>query len=354
MAAPRSKQKPMIPDNIDEEYYPISKEILTSFPKFRPPVDFFRFHENIAQLSPYSRKGTRLSNEQIEEVATLCADELLFVSRSDLPIYGAHITKQIDLVLLDMNFKPAELVRLVRAALHLRIEAFIEQPVLPVFELLQKDLLVFTELLWKDRHLIKLFMRNLYIGTYSLPEHMTNTLIVGIWYYTYVTAGSDFKRKQLDSLAVAFALMNIGMSKVAPFILTKKQMLSLDDREKIDQHPMTTVRLLQKLGLADSEIHQAAFEHHERIDGSGYPSKSRTISTIGKVAAVADAFSAMLTERPYAKAQAAPDILQSLQRDKRFDGHLVTQLSNAYLTKALVTPDVGKNTASATAGMGQE
>jgi len=338
--AASSKPKPLILDNIDEEYYPISPEILASFPKFRPPVDFFRFNEKIAQLLPYTRKGVRLSTEQVEEVALMCTEDVLFVSRSDLPIYGHHIAKQIELVLLDVNFKPVEVVRLVKAALIIRIEALIDQPVLPVFEALQKDLMVLTELLWKDKHVIKLFMRVLNTGKYNLAEHMLSSIIIGIWYYIYVTSGTDFTRKKLDQLALAFALMNIGMSKIPPFILGKEQNLTIAERGRIDQHTAETLRILNKLDQKAIEILQAASEHHERLDASGPSAKARPVSTVGRVAAIADAFSAMLTERHYAKAQAVTDIMQELLNDRRLDKALVTPLANAYLTKALNAPDV--------------
>ena len=56
---------PTIPANINEEYYQISEEILSSFPKFRPPVDLFRFKEDALTLVPLIRKGQRLTNEQV-------------------------------------------------------------------------------------------------------------------------------------------------------------------------------------------------------------------------------------------------------------------------------------------------
>ena len=102
------KRKAAIPDNIAEEYYQISQEILSSFPKYRPPVDLFQFRADIAQLYPYSRKGARLSNEQVEEIQQLCESGDLFVSRTDHPIYSEHIVKQVDLVLLDGNLKESE------------------------------------------------------------------------------------------------------------------------------------------------------------------------------------------------------------------------------------------------------
>ena len=84
--AEQSRQARDIPQNINEEYYQISTEILASFPKYRPPVDLFSFREDIKVLAPYSKKGVPLSNEQVEGEARLCAAADLFESRSDHPI----------------------------------------------------------------------------------------------------------------------------------------------------------------------------------------------------------------------------------------------------------------------------
>ena len=136
-----------VPMNINEEYYQISGEILSSFPKFRPPVDLFRFREDIAVLAPYCVKGSRLSSEQVDEVAQLCAEGDLFVSRSDHPIYSRHIVKQLDLVLQDNNLKEAEIADICIRALLMRCSDFFEQPVKALFEPLYRDVMVVTEYL---------------------------------------------------------------------------------------------------------------------------------------------------------------------------------------------------------------
>ena len=127
-------KKAAVPDNISEEYYQISEEILSSFSKYRPPVDLFRFREDIALLYPLYRKGQRLTNEQVEEAQTLCREGSLFVSRSDHPIYVEHIAKQADLVLVDANLKESEAADILLRALGMRLTAFYEQPVLACFE----------------------------------------------------------------------------------------------------------------------------------------------------------------------------------------------------------------------------
>jgi len=326
-----------LPAKIDEEYYQISEEILSSFPKFRPPVDLFRFKEEALTLVPLIRKGQRLTHEQVEEVHALCLAGALFVARSDHPIYSEHMVKQLDLVLQDSNLKESEIADICMRALIMRYEAFAEQPVRPVFEPLYKDIMVFTEILWQDKHRIKLFMRRL-LRDYSLGKHAFNSLIVGTWLLLRVMEGGELRRRELDRAALAFFLQDIGMAKIPAFILNKPASLKAEELEKVVLHPTLSYKIMQKLDLAFDELAQASLEHHERMDGTGYPQKSKgqQISRIGRIAAVADSFAAMIAKRPYAEAKDLSKAAQELAADqKRYDGQLTGYLAAALLTGAV-------------------
>jgi hypothetical protein len=328
------KPGPTVPANIDEEYYQISEEILSSFPKFRPPVDLFRFKEEALTLVPLIRKGQRLTNEQVEEVHALCHAGDLFVSRSDHPIYSEHMVKQLDLVLQDSNLKESELADICTRALIMRYDAFAEQPVRPVFDPLYKDIMVFTEILWQDRHRIKSFMRRL-LREYSLGKRAFNSLIVGTWLLLRVMEEGELRRRDLDRAALAFFLQDIGMAKIPAFILNKSGSLKVEELDKVVLHPTLSYKIMQKLDLAFDELAQASLEHHERLDGTGYPQKSnaRQISRIGRIAAIADSFGAMITKRPYAEAKDPAQAAQELAADqKRYDGQMTGYLVAALLT----------------------
>lgn len=330
------QSKTTVPKDIAEEYYQISHEILSSFPKYRPPVDLFQFREDILKLYPYSRKGNRLTNEQIEEIQVLCSEGRLFVSRTDHPIYSEHIVKQVDLVLLDSNLKEAEAADIFIRALNIRLLDFIEQPVLPIFEKLYKDLIVFTEFLWQDKHRIKLFMRRLYIE-HTLSNHSLNTLFIGLW-LLQATTEDKLIRRVWDRSALGLILHDIGMSKIPSFILEKTTPLKSEEKEKILLHTLAGVKILQKLNLGFDEITQAVMEHQERLDGSGYPNKLKEthLSKFGKLCAVADSFAAMISNRPYAQAIPPKTAAQLLVNDKtRYDTTFTVPLLNAYLTGAL-------------------
>lgn len=330
------QSKTAVPKNIAEEYYQISHEILSSFPKYRPPVDLFQFREDILKLYPYSRKGNRLTNEQVEEIQVLCNEGRLFVSRTDHPIYSEHIVKQVDLVLLDSNLKEAEAADIFIRALNMRLLDFIGQPVLPVFEKLYKDLMVFTEFLWQDKHRIKLFMRRLYTE-HTLSHHSLNTLFIGLW-LLQATHEDKLKRRVWDRSALGLILHDIGMSKIPSFILKKTTPLKSEEKEKILLHTLAGVKILQKLNLGFDEMTQAIMEHQERLDGSGYPNKLKEayLSNFGKLCAVADSFAAMISNRPYAQAIPPKTAAQLLANDKaRYDTTFTVPLLNAYLTGAL-------------------
>lgn len=329
--AAKLRPRAAVPDNISEEYYQISPEILNSFSKYRPPVDLYQFRDDIKQLYPVSRKGQRLTNEQIEQVQTLCEDQSLFVSRTDHPIYSGHIVKQVDLVLLDANLKEGEIADILIRALAMRLKDFFDQPVMPVFEVMYRDLMVFTEYLASDKHRSKLFMRRLFTD-HTLINHSVNTLIVGIWLFLNGFAAADFKRRNLDRAALGLLLHDFGMSKMPPFIVGKTTPLKPEERDKILLHPLAGLKSLQKLNLGFEELDQAVMEHHERMDGSGYPQKSKDPSKFGTLVGLADSFAAMIANRPYAQAKAPVDAAKELANDKRYDQKLGTLLFNAYIT----------------------
>lgn len=325
------KSSGAVPDNINEEYYQISSEILSSFPRYRPPVDLFFFREDIAVLAPFSRKGARLSNEQVEEVNRLCEEGNLFVSRSDHHIYFEHMIKQLDLVLQDHNLKEAEIVSICIDALKMRYDAFYNQPVKAAFDALMRDTLVLTEYLMGDDKRINAFMRRL-AKEYTPANHAVNTMIVGLW--LRFRRPEELSRKELDNLAIGLVTHDIGMSKMPAFLLSRKGALKNEEKEKILVHPLQSAKIMQKMELGVSDPIYACFEHHERLDGSGYPqrSKGEQIHMPGRICAVADSFSAMITDRPYAPAIEPLKAATELSEHPGYDASLARLLVGAYAT----------------------
>lgn len=93
---------------------------------------------------------------------------------------------------------------------------------------------------------------------------------------------------------------DIGKVGLAPGLLEKAGALTLDERRQMEQHSVIGERILSKVEDY-SDIARIVRHHHERVDGLGYPDNLRDdeIPLLSRIIAVADAYNAMTSDRPY-------------------------------------------------------
>jgi putative nucleotidyltransferase with HDIG domain len=93
---------------------------------------------------------------------------------------------------------------------------------------------------------------------------------------------------------------DIGKVGLQPGLLEKPGPLSLEERKQMESHPVIGERILRKVDDY-AEIAEIVRHHHERVDGQGYPDGllSHEIPLISRILAVADAYNAMTSKRPY-------------------------------------------------------
>ena len=231
-------------DSVCEEYYPISMEILQSFPKYRPQVDLFVFKEDIAQLYPVAKKNARLTNEIVDELHEACKQGILFVSRSDQYIYVDLLAKQAELVLFNSHLLESEIVQILFQALEMRFNNLVEQPLESYYEPLYKDVMVFCEYIWKDPKRINAFLPKIAIDEFKVSVHGVLSLIVGTW--LYFATNKEPNRKNFERLALGLLLHNIGLSKVPVHIVYKTSPLNKEEAEKYQAHVRQGAVLLKK------------------------------------------------------------------------------------------------------------
>ncbi len=100
---------------------------------------------------------------------------------------------------------------------------------------------------------------------------------------------------------------DIGKIGLPGTLLNKEGRLTLEERREMEKHSEIGERILAKVN-AYADVARIVRHHHERIDGEGYPDglRSDEIPLISKIIAVADAYNAMTSDRPYRKAMAFP------------------------------------------------
>jgi len=127
--------------------------------------------------------------------------------------------------------------------------------------------------------------------------------------------GYAFEEKFYEDLYIAGILHDIGKIGVPEMILNKPGRLTPEEYALIKRHPVDGVAILKDLPELEESI-KGIRHHHERMDGSGYPDglKGDEIPVIASIIAVADAFDAMTTQRPYRQPTSAEDAVAEIMR----------------------------------------
>ncbi len=132
---------------------------------------------------------------------------------------------------------------------------------------------------------------------------------------------------EIENIHLAGHLHDIGKVALPDSILFKQEKLSLQEFERIKEHPVTGYRVLCKL-KGFERISLYVLHHHERYDGKGYPEglKGPDIPLGSRIISIADAVDAMLSDRPYRKALTIEKVIEEVEKQKwkQFDPELVT------------------------------
>lgn len=157
----------------------------------------------------------------------------------------------------------------------------------------------------------------------DLVQSSLNCMIVSI------ILGRQLKiiNSRLISLAVAALLHDLGMTKLPQTLLTKETDLTSDEIKIIHSHPMYTYKLIAKSLKYQDEIARIALYHHERWDGKGYPNglAGKDIPLSSRIISVADAYGAMLKNRPYRNSMIGYQAMREILNDNstRFDSNIL-------------------------------
>lgn len=123
-------------------------------------------------------------------------------------------------------------------------------------------------------------------------------------------------------LGVAGALIDSGMTRVSPTIVNKRHRLTDSDFIEIRKHPVYSYQMVKDSLLLRTEMKLAIFQHHERLDGSGYPQAlmEKNITPYAQIFGVADVYHARTSDRIYHSKESPYKVLESFRNAfQKFD-----------------------------------
>lgn len=164
--------------------------------------------------------------------------------------------------------------------------------------------------------------------------HSLNVSIIAKAFGKWLGLSDD----KIDDLGVAGLLHDVGKTQIPESILNKPGKLTDEEYAEIKKHPVYSYRLAQNLDVNEN-ILKGILMHHERYDGSGYPTgaKGKQIHLFGRILAIADVFEAMTATRAYRSKICPFKVLDVIESDSYivFDpaiiGKILENIATSYV-----------------------
>lgn len=184
-----------------------------------------------------------------------------------------------------------------------------------------------------------------------LAERMPGTFLRGLycaWLSLLIAKQMRLPADEVSSVFLAALTHDIGMLHIAPDVINKQGVLNAEEWRQIQAHVVIGQKILQGVSGLPELVSQAVLEHHERCDGTGYPSgKVESELTLhGQIIALADSVIAVYHNRIKPRGMGWRDVIPIIQMNNQAYFYrnyevLVTTLRRSDLPQREATVDAG-------------
>lgn len=259
-------------------------------------VDLFINHEG--RLVPFLAKDGVFTREHLAEL-NIRRVERLYIRHSEIRAFEEYLHSYLDRILTD----PAVPSRVKAStfyisSIHSIRKAFdnpdskkieeIKNTLKPLFRNIMENKVLLHDLFSITRHDFDTYTHSVNVGIFA-------TALAIHFYKDDRSVGM----KELERLSYGYFLHDIGKSRVPVSILRKRGPLSPEEWVVMRRHPEWGYAILMETGHLTDEAAYILMQHHERPDGSGYPSGTADIHPCARICTLADIFDALTSERPY-------------------------------------------------------
>ena len=161
---------------------------------------------------------------------------------------------------------------------------------------------------------------------YSTVIHSINVMAFALGFALY----HHFSHAETKTLGLAALLHDVGKTKIPLDILSAPRELTDEEFEVMKTHTTIGYQILNQCRFKGKEISTVARDHHERIDGSGYPNHEKDIMPMAQIVGIIDCYEALTNDdRPYRNAmegfQTFNQILKQEVIRSKFSSDIYTQ-----------------------------
>ena len=160
-----------------------------------------------------------------------------------------------------------------------------------------------------------------------------HSVAVAIFSMFLARASGHFNQRMLEIVSLGGFLHDIGCTQLPRDITDGPNLLTADQYVEFTTHPTIGLKMIENTRSIPDEVRYIVYQHHEQPNGEGYPNKIRggVIYYPAKIVALADAFSALISQRPYRNAMSVEEALRTIEDSPgRYDRDLVKILTQTF------------------------
>lgn len=161
-----------------------------------------------------------------------------------------------------------------------------------------------------------------------------HSIAVSIFSLFIGKATGQFDQKTLEEIGMGAFLHDIGCTQLPKDVIDCTTVYTPDQRKTMEKHAKLGLQMLLETGNVPDPVKYIVYQHHEEPGGGGYPNRisSSKLYYPARVVALADAFSAMISKRPFRPAFTVEQAIKILREKKnKFDPKLVELLASIIL-----------------------
>lgn len=294
---------------LDRDYIPIS--VATLLPSEAVGLDLYRQESDSDRVVLYRAADFPLTLDDLDKLRER-GIQRLFIQKDARATYQKHLRTIVtgqDSESIPMASRVRALTEVVRDVLQ---KAFsggsLDQTVQAAEELgtLTADILARDSFAAND-------LFSVLHHDYATFTHSANVA----FYCGLLASGLGFEREEIKQVTVGGLLHDIGKLEIHDLILCKAGRLDECEYRRMRQHPILGFRkLVHRRDLVEGQL-MMAYQHHERLDGNGYPvgCVAEDIHPWARLCSVVDVFEALTSQRPYRTPMSRSKALMLQQRD---------------------------------------
>jgi len=275
---------------------------------------YHQTNENMFVL--YKPAGITLSNMRLKDGRV---PDRLYINQED-KISGIQEVQKIFNQQLKENIRSNNLKKVKETIINI-MEETLKEPRSGSLEGVSETVEILVSEYTKDSDIIK---KLLFISAkdYTTVLHSINVMVLLLVYASYLNC--SLAEKKIWGLAAL--LHDVGKTKINTELLKASRKLTDKEFKEIQRHTILGYSILNKCKFGSPEIKLAALQHHERIDGSGYPKKITRIDKVAQFLGFIDCYEALTNDdRPYRTAIDPFKALVLIKKDveaKKFDRNI--------------------------------